>query len=301
MRETLEQLKRIGIFTTVVKCGSFTGAGKQLQISRSKVSEHISTLEKVLDVRLFQRSTRKLTITVEGQQFYQQTAQLLTMADTAIAQAKASSHDLKGRLKVSCPHDLAQDLLAPFLRQFGQLHPEVELYLDVQDQPVDLLDDNVDIALRVGSPKASSLVGQVLAKMPLYLVASADYLARNGTPQTLEELHQHRGIGIEPLGRLSSLTMVNTEGETRALPLGEHYHSQSPRGATLMAQQGLGITLKANFVSNINNTGLVRVLPQWNMSGLVLSLLYPSRRELPARTRGFIDQFKLYIAAQEWN
>ena len=301
MRETLEQLKRIGIFTTVVECGSFTGASNKLQISRSKISEHISTLEKVLNVRLFQRSTRKLKITTEGQQFYQQTADLMHTAESAINHAKASSQNLQGRLKISSTHDLAEALLTPFLQQFTDTYPEVQLHIDLQDQPVDLLDENVDIALRVGTPKISSLIGQVLAPIPLILVASSDYLARNGTPQTLDELSQHKGIGIAQLGDLSYMNMTNSEGDTQSLPLTENYYSQSPRGAMLLAQQGLGITLKAKFVIDETKSGLVRVLPQWQMPGLVLSILYPSRHEIPARTRTFIDQFKSYIASKKMN
>ncbi|QIZ75666.1 LysR family transcriptional regulator [Ferrimonas lipolytica] len=289
------QLKRIAIFTTVVECGSFVAAAKRLQLSRTKVSENISTLESALGVRLFQRTTRKLTITPEGERFYQQTERMLPDASAALESVKEAGGALEGPLRISLNGHVAQWLLVPFLKQFMELHPKVEPSLQLHDLPVDLIESQIDIAIRIGIPKASSMVGQQLTSIPLGLMASKDYVERFGMPLTLDDLQHHRGVMVEQMLLWGPLLLENEQGQSEELKLPASFKTNSPSAVTMMVEQGLGIGFLPTYAIE-ERQRLVPILPQWRFSQMTLSVLYPSRHSVPARTRAFIEQFKQWIS-----
>ncbi|GAA4878651.1 LysR family transcriptional regulator [Ferrimonas pelagia] len=293
MKPVLQQIRRLAIFACVVEQGSFTAAARTLQMGRGRISEQIAELERALSVRLLQRSTRQMQLTPEGQAVYQHCRQLLPDAQLAMEAVEGSDGDPAGRLRISAPVEFCQAVLGPFLGAFHLRYPQIDLRLDLADQTQDLLQSGIDLALRIGLPKDSAMIGRVLSPIPLGLFASQDYLARHGVPETPQALAQHRLIGMDPLPQQQGhLVLHHVDGREYQLALPPGHSTDTPLGSSVLIEQGVGIGVGSvfKFHSGQLSERVVPVLPDWQHHSLQLSVLFPSRAQLPRRTRLFIDE-----------
>ena len=281
-------LRLLGVFATVIEVGSFAAAARRLHSSRSRISEQVSQLEALLGVRLIQRSTRQLNITEEGKLVYEQARRLPDILQGVEAITSASIPS--GRVVMTLNHDIAHKYLLPVLAQFQEAYPEVQLDLRLSDDKLDYIQQQIDLGIRIGVPKDDSLIARVLHEESLYIYAGAQYLAEHGTPTTLAQLNQHKWIALSQLPG-DGLHFLKQKGRTIQVSPKRMYHSNSP----LMLQEmvkaglGLGVMLPTTVRSETDSGQLIKIMPTLTTEKVLFSLVYPSRRQVPQRTRVLID------------
>jgi DNA-binding transcriptional LysR family regulator len=281
-------LRLLGVFATVIEVGSFAGAARRLGSSRSRISEQVSQLEAQLGVRLIQRSTRQLNITEEGKRVYDQARRLPDILQEVEAMTTASVPS--GRVAMTLNHDIAHKYLLPVLEEFQNTYPEIQLDLVLSDDKLDYIHDQIDLGIRIGIPKDDSLIARVLHEEPLHIYAGAEYLAKHGTPTTLNQLNEHKWIGLSQL-QGDGLHFLKQKGQTVQVTPKHLYQSNSPMMLQEMVKAGLGlgVMLPTTVRSEINSGQLVKVMPSLSTEQVVFALVYPSRRQVPVRTRVLID------------
>lgn len=277
------ELELMGLFATVVEQGSFTRAAELLGMPKSSVSQKISRLESQLGVRLLQRTTRRLSLTPQGEIYVEHCRGLLTLARSAnLAMARLRSAPA-GRVRITAPEATGTLLLGPILAEFRALYPEVVLELTLSDEQLDLVGEGYDLALRAAPLKDSSLICRRIGEVARYLVASPGYLARHGMPQRLAELAHHvclvhTALPVWPL----------QEGGWR--PQGD-CASNSLLALRELALHDGGIALLPQHVceSGLASGKLQKILPMIPIPTNPFYLIYPSREHLAPALRGLMD------------
>lgn len=277
------ELELMGLFATVVEQGSFTRAAELLGMPKSSVSQKISRLESQLGVRLLQRTTRRLSLTPQGEIYVEHCRGLLTLARSAnLTMARLRSAPA-GRVRITAPEATGTLLLGPILAEFRALYPEVVLELTLSDEQLDLVGEGYDLALRAAPLKDSSLICRRIGEVARYLVASPGYLARHGMPQRLAELAHH-------------VCLVHTALPVWPLKEG----GWRPQGAcvsnSLLALRELalhdgGIALLPQHVceSGLASGKLQKILPMIPIPTNPFYLIYPSREHLAPALRSLMD------------
>jgi DNA-binding transcriptional LysR family regulator len=278
-------------FASAVEAGSFSAAARALGTSPSAVSKGVARLEQRFGVRLFQRSTRMLSLTQEGAAYYERIAPLLRALDEASDVVQPAS-TARGSLRVTAPGDLGRIFLKPVVDRFLPRHPGVKLEMSLADRHVDLIREGYDIAIRAGRIADSDLTVRRLAELPLVLVASPAYLARRGTPDAVETLRGHAHVRYMLGGkalpiRFADGTVLHTDGV---------FDTDNSVAMRIAALGGLGViqVLRLFVQEDIDAGLLVAVLPQLPLPPVVVSALHAFGRQAPARARLFIE----FVAAE---
>lgn len=277
------ELELMGLFATVVEQGSFTGAAELLGMPKSSVSQKISRLESQLGVRLLQRTTRRLSLTPQGEVYVEQCRALLALARSAnLAMARLRAAPA-GRVRITAPEATGTLLLGRILAEFRALYPEVVLELTLCDEQLDLVGEGYDLALRAAPLKDSSLICRRIGQVPRYLVAAPAYLAAHGMPQQLSELGRyaclvHTSLPVWPL----------QEGGWR--PQGACISNSLLALRELAINEG-GIALLPHHVceGDLASGRLQRVLPELTVPPNPFYLIYPSREHLAPALRSLMD------------
>lgn len=282
-------LNETAVFVRVVQAGSFSAASRQLALPTSTVSTRISRLEKRLGITLLQRTTRKLNLTEAGKAYYHHAAQGLAYLLEAEAALDEALQQPKGKLKITAPADLGDALMGSLVSKVQTLYPDVNVELLFTDRFVDLVADGVDIAIRAGELKDSSLMAKSLGTINWALYASKEYLARNKELTSPECLNNHKLIQFTPLGR--DVWTLHRESTVIDVPLNKNTLANNIGVVKAMALNGMGIALLPTFVCNSKTDpcDLVRVLPKWNGYADPVHLVYPRQRFMPPKLRAFID------------
>lgn len=277
------ELKLMGLFATVVEQGSFTGAAELLGMPKSSVSQKISRLESQLGVRLLQRTTRRLSLTPQGEVYVEQCRALLALARSAnLAMARLRAAPA-GRVRITAPEATGTLLLGRILAEFRALYPEVVLELTLCDEQLDLVGEGYDLALRAAPLKDSSLICRRIGQVPRHLVAAPAYLAAHGMPQQLSELGRyaclvHTSLPVWPL----------QEGGWR--PQGACISNSLLALRELAINEG-GIALLPHHVceGDLASGRLQKVLPELAVPPNPFYLIYPSREHLAPALRSLMD------------
>ena len=277
------ELELMGLFATVVEQGSFTGAAELLGMPKSSVSQKISRLESQLGVRLLQRTTRRLSLTPQGEVYVEQCRALLALARSAnLAMARLRAAPA-GRVRITAPEATGTLLLGRILAEFRALYPEVVLELTLCDEQLDLVGEGYDLALRAAPLKDSSLICRRIGQVPRYLVAAPTYLAAHGMPQQLSELGRyaclvHTSLPVWPL----------QEGGWR--PQGACISNSLLALRELAINEG-GIALLPHHVceGDLASGRLQKVLPELAVPSNPFYLIYPSREHLAPALRSLMD------------
>ncbi|MCT4656838.1 MAG: LysR family transcriptional regulator [Cohaesibacter sp.] len=289
------------IFARIVTLGSMTGAGQALGISPAVVSKRIKKLEQRLGTRLMQRTTRQITLTEAGQDYFERVQRILEQVEEAEAAVSQRAKQVRGTLKISVPTSFGRMHVAPHLGQFLAENEDISIDLHSSDNYTDLVGEGFDLAVRVGDLPDSSLVARRLAPIHRLLCASPDYLARYGEPQSLQDLPDHICLAAhnqDPwrLEGPDGTEIVRAHGPLRT------NSSEVVRSAVVA---GLGIALRSTWdvADELRDGRLKIVLPTYRASSHVgLYAVYPSRRYLPAKVRLFVDFLaRLYGTNPYWD
>ncbi len=284
----------IKTFLAVYRAGSFIDVAKEKNLAPSSVSRSINALENMLKIRLFQRTTRNLTPTQAGEDYFKRMAPLMEEMDLAHQSLLETTASPSGRLRVTASASFGQIVIAPKLKAFRTLYPNIYLELVLSDQRLDMINDQIDVAIRHGQLNDSSLIVKKLIDVRYYLVCSANYLEAHGTPRSPQDLEQHELMTFGYQDFRHSWTFVNHEhSHTIAIkPVLTVTNAATIRQCAL---NSVGIALLADWTvaEDIKTGKLVQLLPNWHVSGAsyntAIYLLYPSRNFIPAKVRVFSD------------
>lgn len=285
-------LQQFLAFTETAKHGSFAAAARETGSAPSTLAKAVLRLEQSLGVKLFHRTTRQVTLTPDGERLYHRCQRVLAEIEDLHADAAGTRASATGTLRVDMPIVFGRRVILPLLARLQQQHPGLELDIRLQDGYVDLVRDGIDLAIRVGALRDSSLVARRFAGQTLLLVASPDYLARQGHPASLRALAQHRAI----------LFRMPTSGRDRPWQFVQRGHAVTiqPRSQLRLndgeamvqaALLGLGLAQLPDYMvaDPLGDGRLVELLPSLRPQAMPISAVYPSQRLLPPRVRVLLD------------
>jgi DNA-binding transcriptional LysR family regulator len=286
----MDRLTSLSAFVQAAETRSFTAAGRKLGISSSGVGKTIARLEERLGVRLFHRSTRSITLTVEGEAFLTRCRRVFEELDAAESELARTTGTPSGRLRVSLP--LIATLLTPSISAFSKVYPEVQLDLDFSDRMVDIIEEGFDVVIRTGELSDSALKSKLLGGYTYKTVAAPDYLAVAGTPKIPDDLAQHACIRHRwsTTGKLESWRLHDAGREIEAeIPATIVCNTVEPIGD--LAERGAGIASLPSFavVRQLRQGTLVPVLEDYQNESGALRLVWPSSRHLMPKVRAFVD------------
>ena len=289
----VQDLNNLYFFAKVVDFGSYTAAAKALGLQTSKLSRRIAALETELGVRLINRTTRRLSLTEAGKTFHRHCLALLDEAQAAKDAMRQVLASPQGLVRISCPTGLLQGGVADLLVRFLAKHPQVHIALDSTNRPVDVVDEGLDIALRVRKPplEDSDLAMRAFGPDEMILVASPELVAAHGEPQTLEEIARMPTVSMAGADERSTWRFSGADGEPAEL-------THSPRLCTddlftlrRAALQGIGAVLVPRLLvaNDLESGALVRLLPSLKAHVGIVHAVFPSRRGMVPAVRALLD------------
>lgn len=287
----MDRYENMNTFVRVVETGSISAAANRMDVAKSVVSRRLKELEMHLGVELFHRTTRQMNLTDSGRAFYQQAVRILAdILETELATSQ-SHGALKGNLKVAVPLSFGLMHLGPAINEFLQQHPDIEFNLDFNDRQVDLLAEGFDLAIRIASLPDSSLIARRLAPIQTVLCASPDYLAKNGTPQTPEELRQHRCLAYNLISNIEQWQIHDVNEQLIKITIKPYLKASNGEFLRDAAVTGLGIIRLPTFIvyQEIERGALIPILTDYPCSPLAAYAIYPQTRHLSHRVRAFVD------------
>jgi len=295
MKSTIESLASgVSVFAAIVDTGSFAAAAEKLDMSPSGVSRAIARLEQRLKVRLLSRTTRAVTLTGEGRRFHDSVVPHLEGLEDAVARIVGDSNAARGRLRVNLDPVFSRVILGARLDAFMDAHPDLAIEFTARDQLGDLVAEGFDLAVRFGKPQTSSLVARRLLDTPVVTVASPAYLARFGRPADPNELGSpaHRCLEFRnpdtgkpypwEFHRKRKKLLVATHGRLTVNDPGALFEA-------CLAGSGIAQMLLLSAGPLIESGQLINLFPDWPDERFPLYAYYPSRRNLPAKSRRFLD------------
>jgi DNA-binding transcriptional LysR family regulator len=290
----VDRFLAIHAFAKVVESGSFARAAERLNLSTSAISRQVSELEAHLDVRLLNRTTRRLSLTEAGQSFYEHAVQLLAGLEDAEASVRVAATAPKGTLRLTCGVSFGIRYLAPVLADFAVEHADVVFDLDVSDRAVDLVEEGFDLAVRIGSIGQQGMVSRRLGWTQIVCCAAPAYLARSAAPLdepadlARHECLSYANVGLPNTWRFSAGSREDDDITVRIAP--RHRASNGQLLASL-ATAGLGVVYTPDFIvaDEIRAGKLVRLLPNYRPPRSPIAAVYPSRRHLSAKVRVVVD------------
>lgn len=291
MKSTFEELNT---FVCIVNSGSIVAAAEQLSQTNSGVSRALQRLENKLNVTLIERTTRKLKLTQEGQLFLNKARKILNDLNEAEESLLKSDNDTSGIIRVDSATPFVLHVLAPLIKEFHQLYPNIEIELNTNDQIIDLLEHKTDVAFRFGELTDSSLHAKLICKSRLYIVASPEYIQQNGIPKHPEELFNHDVIGFSKVTHLNTWPIrINHQAVTVA-PKFSASNGETVRHLVL---DGLGIACLSAFMvhQDISNGRLIALFEdQIEHHFQSIHAVYYQQEHIPKRLRLFIE----YLASK---
>ena len=286
----MDRYAEMQTFVRVAESGSLSATAERMKIAKSAVSRRLADLESRLGVQLLHRTTRRISLTDSGRQFYEQSQRMLAELDEA-EQALSREHTtLRGMLRVAAPLSFGIRHIAPLLDQFMLQHPGIQLDVDLDDRRVNLIEEGIDLAIRIGLLADSSLVMRRLTSVQQIICASPGYLQQHGTPQQPEDLKHHQALHYSNIPD-SQHWQFNLPDNT--LTVRPHVRMRANNGDVLVqaAIDGLGVLESPDFIcSDAIHQGLLQpILSDYPKTELSVYVIYPSQRHVPQRLRALID------------
>lgn len=295
MKSSSENLSSgIGVFAAVVDTGTFAAASELLDMSPPGVSRAIARLEKRLKIRLFNRTTRSVSLTDEGRRFYEQVMPHLHGMEEAAAAAAGNAASVRGKLRINLDPVMSRAMLGPQLDAFMDAHPELELEFIARDHLGDLIADGFDLAFRFGEPRSSSLVARKLLDTPVVTVAAPAYLKRHGRPSDPQALSEPRHRCLEfrnPETGRPYAWEFHRKRKQLVVPTNGRLTVNEPSALLNACLAGFGIAQMLLLVAEplIREGKLINLFPDWSDERFPLYAYHPSRHHVPAKTRAFLD------------
>ena len=285
-----DALQEMAVFSKVVAAGSLSAAARELGLSPALVSRRLAGLESRLGVRLINRTTRSLHLTVEGARYYDVCTRVLAEIEEADAEVSVGRVEAQGALKVALPASFGHQHVAPLVPQFAAQYPKVQLALSLSDRTVNIMDEGFDVAVCIADLQDSSLAARRLAPNRRVVCASPAYLREHGTPSTPEELARHNCLVTADFA--SNWDYIGPDGRSRSMRVHGRYCCDNWEVLREWALAGLGVALKSTWdvYRQLQDGSLVALFPGYTFhSDVAIYAVYPHRRFLPAKTRVFIE------------
>lgn len=292
MGAAVNEVRAITIFVRAAELGSLRKAAVDQGISPQAASHAVMQLEKELGVRLFHRTTRKLSLTEEGQGLLDSVKPALAVLSSALDDARRSKAELAGPLRVSAPRAMGQVVLWPFFLEFAQLHPHVQLDVQLDDHFTDLISDRADVGFRGGSPPSGGSIARRLLPIQLIVCASPAYIERHGAPRSIDELGAHRCTGYRRANTGKQAPwefLIGDEIVYRDIATALCVNDTDAETAAVIAGLGIGQLGSFSATAPIRSGQLVPLLVQHVTQREAVYIYYRHRTEQPLRVRTFID------------
>jgi DNA-binding transcriptional LysR family regulator len=301
----MDLVNAIRLFTKVVDTGSFSEAGRQLNLDQSSVSRQVSTLEDQLGVRLLNRTTRKLGLTEAGQLYYERAHVILSEIEEANQAVLQLSATPRGTLRLTVPVVFGRLHVAPALPGFLAQYPELKIDLTLTDHVTDLIEEGGDLAIRMGEPSSATQIVRKLAENPWVICASPDYLARHGMPELPEHLLHHNCLTRKPqVGGGSEWQFKGRDG-LHSITVSGNLQTNNPEALRAAALGGLGLTRLSSWTvgKDLQSGALRRVLSGYETTPMggegPIYAVYPHNRHISAKVRVFVDYLARWLASHD--
>lgn len=298
----MASIREMRSFVGVVEAGSFVSGAEAIGLSKQATSRHVADLERRLGVRLLHRTTRRLSLTEDGQRFFDRARELLDEIDRLEADMASGSAEPTGLLRVNAPLTFGILHLSPLWGRFATLYPKVSLDVDLNDRLVDLIEEGYDLAVRISDLPSSALVSRRLAFTRIVLCASPRYLHENGCPTTPEELKTHRTISYAYLMTGDEWRLTGPDGTPVRVRTNSRLHTNSGDTCRAAALAGQGIIFQPDFLvaEDIRHGKLVELMPRYKGPEIGIHAVYPSRHYVPVKTRRLVDYLASAFSSPTW-
>ncbi|NTY40692.1 LysR family transcriptional regulator [Burkholderia diffusa] len=287
-------LNRLAIFVAVVDSGSLTAAAERLGLAKTVVSTHMQRLESEVGANLLVRTTRRLSVTDAGRTFYDACRAIVRATETALDAVSSDAGPLRGTLRVSVPIDYGAQVVAPAVVALRDLHPGLDVELVANDRVVDLVADNLDVAIRIGRLADSNYRAVQLGTYEKWLVASPAFVARYGLPRDTDTLAALPFVMLSTLARPQTLELESARGGKASVRCVPRFVSNTATAcrAIVLAGGAFGLLTDFSTADDIADGRLVRLLPAWRSAPAGIHAVYPSTRLPSSKVRAFIDAMK---------
>ena len=277
------------LYTRVARLGSFSAAARECGLSQSQASRIVADLEAELGARLLSRTTRAVVPTEAGAEFLARIEPILSALDDA-EQSVREGGELRGLLRLSTPTSFGVRDVIPRLASFAERHPNLHIQIQLGDRRQDLIKDAVDVAIRLGRLPDSTATARLIATIPRVIVASPDYLARHGVPETPDDLVRHRIVG-GTAAAVPTAWRFELNGRESAIKLEPHFSTDENEGAIAATVAGFGITSTSGWACRreLKEGTLVRLLADWTLAGIPVHAYFPMGRATRVAARAAID------------
>jgi DNA-binding transcriptional LysR family regulator len=294
----MDRFEDMQAFVAVVEAGSFTAAASRLKASKSGMSRRVSSLEERLGVQLLRRTTRRLDLTETGQSFYEHSARILADLEEAESAVLQQHGELQGTLRVALPLSFGVRHMCEPVVRFRRRHPRVTFDIDLNDRRIDLLEEGMDLALRIGRLADSSLIARRLFEVRTVVCASPAYLDKHGTPDTPSALRDHPCLVYRNLAEPTKWVCHDSDGIRHRIDVSAAMSASSGDLLCAAATRGLGVAMQPTFIAGdaISRGELVPILTDYEWPVTPAYAVYPPTRHLSYRVREFIDYLARYFS-----
>jgi DNA-binding transcriptional LysR family regulator len=288
----LDRFRELSAFIAVVEAGGFTAAARRTGDSQSAISKSIGALESRLGVVLFNRNTRSVTLTDQGRRYYDRAKPLLDGMDDADSELTKSTHTVSGLIRIAASGTFGRLHILPLIPDLLSLHPGLQVDLVLSDFVRDMVEDGIDLAIRVGPVNDPDAIARRVASTPLVCVGSRGYFEQRGMPKTPSELVDHNCLLYRGLTQSTHWPFLGPEGRF-SVPVRGNLTSNSVETirAGVLAGVGIGRFAKVSLADDLRHTDVITVLDNFMDDARDISLIWPRRRFVPARVRRVTDFF----------
>jgi DNA-binding transcriptional LysR family regulator len=286
----MDRMVAMETFITVVDAGSFSAAARRLKLGQPAVSKTVAQLEERLGARLLLRSTRGLSPTDAGQRFYDHALRAIDEAERAEQAARDSSDGLSGRLRISAAVTFARLHVLPALMSFLDQHPNLSIDIILDDRSVDLLEEGVDVALRMGALDDSNMTARRISTARRVVVGTPSYFAEAGVPQTPHDLSRHQAVVYSVRGGGESWLFSRSDGSDSNVTLSGRISVNAAEGmrTAVLAHMGVAVASEWMFAPELSNGAVQAVLTEWMLPPIDLWAVFPSGRMATMKARAFV-------------
>lgn len=290
----MNHLSDIAVFVQVVDSGSFTAAAERLDLSKSVISKYVTRLEEQLNVRLLNRTTRRLSLTEAGQILYNRSQRGLDEIESAKAEISQLQETPRGKLRINTPMSFGILHIAPAIPDFLGAYPELAIDMSLDDRQVDLIEEGFDLAIRIAELPDSSLIARRLAPCRHVVCASPEYLKKFGTPLTPDDLRRHNVLTYRYQNSPNEWGFMTQDGRFTSVPVTGSLQMNNSLALREAVIHGAGIMLTPAFIvgSDIKAGRLLEILSGYEAREISIYAVYPERRHLLPKVRVFIDFMK---------
>ena len=298
----MDRFQSLIAFSKVIESGSFAGAAQRLGLSVSAVSRQVADLEAHLGVRLLNRTTRRLSLTETGRAFHERSVQLLADLEEAEEEVTSASVVPRGTLRLTASVSFGVGYLAAAIAEFQRLHRELRFDIELSDRAVDIVDEGLDLAIRIGDIGSRALIARRIGVSQMICCAAPGYLATHSEPRTPDDLAGHPCLTYAYSSAGNAWRFADARGVAHEVKVSGPLHANNGAMLAALAVAGAGVALAPDFIiaGDVRAGRLVPLLPGYPAPSINIVAAYPSRRHLSAKVRSFIDYLVQRFAHAPW-